>query len=75
MGGRQDEAKGTQYYTLTEGLGWMLHCNAVNDDWDQWAEEAQWQTLYFGVAPLLVRKLVSVTLGIERAKARDARDA
>ena len=36
----------------------MLQCNALNDEWAKWAEEAQWQTGYFGVGSLLVRSIV-----------------
>ena len=41
------------YYEWRYGLGMMLQCNALNDEWAKWAEEAQWQTGYFGVFPAL----------------------
>ena len=46
------------YYEWRYGLGMMLQCNALNDEWAKWAEEAQWQTGYFGVGSLLVRSIV-----------------
>ena len=46
------------YYEWRYGLGMMLQCNALNDEWAKWAEEAQWQTGYFGVGSLLVRGIV-----------------
>ena len=46
------------YYEWRYGLSMMLQCNALNDEWAKWAEEAQWQTGYFGVGSLLVRSIV-----------------
>ena len=51
----------------------MTTCQAVADDWAEWEGEAMWQTLYFGVGPLVTRGLVGLTLDIERAKASAAK--
>ena len=48
-----DEAKGVVYDGWGPGLYRMLTCQVVSDDWEGWKEDAQWQCLYFGVAPFV----------------------
>ena len=54
---RADEAKGTVYDGLHDGLRRMLTCQQVANDWAGWEEDALWQCLYFAVGPFAARAL------------------
>ena len=56
---RSDEANGTAYDGWADGLERMLICQEVASDWAGWSEDALWQTLYFGVAPLAALALAA----------------
>jgi len=54
-----DEVNGTQYDSFSVGLQRMATCAQRVDRWDEWREEATWQSLYFGAAPFACVALAS----------------
>lgn len=46
---RMDESQGTEYLTFREGLLDSLSCNEFSRDWDTWAEEVPWMSMYFSL--------------------------